>query len=83
MNPLLSIKGTIVSGFILSAVLILAIGGKLVDFEHYLRWFHYLSGITWIGLLYYFNFVQAEYVKIAEPDAKADVFKKLAPNALW
>ena len=48
MNPLLSIKGTIISGFVLSAVLVLAIGGKLVDFEHYLRWFHYLSGITWI-----------------------------------
>ena len=58
MNPLLSIKGTIISGFALSAVLVLAIGGKLVDFEHYLRWLHYLSGITWIGLLYYFNFVQ-------------------------
>ena len=52
MNPLLSIKGTIISGFILSAILVMAIGGKLVDFEHYLRWFHYLSGITWIGLLY-------------------------------
>ena len=34
-------------------------------------------------MLYYFNFVQAEYVKVADPDAKADVFKKLAPNALW
>ena len=42
-----------------------------------------LFGIARIGLLYYFNFVQAEYVKIADPDAKADVFKKLAPNALW
>ena len=33
MNPLLSIKGTIISGFILSAVLIMLIGGKLVDIE--------------------------------------------------
>ena len=45
--------------------------------------FHILFGITWIGLLYYFNFIQGEYVKVANPDAKADVFKKLAPNALW
>ena len=47
------------------------------------RWGHVLFGIAWIGLLYYFNFVQTEYVKVAEPDAKADVMKKLAPNALW
>ena len=47
------------------------------------RSLHVLFGIAWIGLLYYFNFVQTEYVKIADPDAKADVFKKLAPNALW
>ena len=81
MNPLLSIKGTIISGFVLSALLIMIIGGKLVDIEHYIRWLHYLSGVTWIGLLYYFNFVQTEYVKIADTDAKADVMKKLAPNA--
>ena len=47
------------------------------------RFLHVLFGITWIGLLYYFNFVQTEYVKVADPDAKADVMKKLAPNALW
>ena len=47
------------------------------------RWGHIVVGIAWIGLLYYFNFVQTEYVKVAEPDAKADVMKKLAPNALW
>ena len=51
--------------------------------QAFFRSLHVLFGITWIGLLYYFNFVQAEYVKIADPDAKADVFKKLAPNALW
>ena len=51
--------------------------------QSFFRAFHILFGIAWIGLLYYFNFIQAEYVKVAEPDAKADVFKKLAPNALW
>ena len=45
------------------------------------RWGHVLFGIAWIGLLYYFNFVQTEYVKVADPDAKSDVMKKLAPNA--
>jgi uncharacterized membrane protein len=47
------------------------------------RWLHLLFGITWIGLLYYFNFVQGEYFKEATPDAKADAVKKLAPRALW
>lgn len=53
----------------------------VVDFI--VRWAHGLFGITWIGLLYYFNFVQTEYFKEAEPDAKADAVKKLAPRALW
>ena len=51
--------------------------------QAFFRAFHILFGIAWIGLLYYFNFVQTEYVKIADPDAKADFMKKLAPNALW
>ena len=47
------------------------------------RWLHILAGITWIGLLYYFNFVQA----VALPKAKADntaagITKHVAPQAL-
>ena len=55
----------------------------LLTDQSFFRAFHILFGIAWIGLLYYFNFIQTEYVKVAEPDAKADVMKKLAPNALW
>jgi len=51
--------------------------------EFIFRWAHVLFGVTWIGLLYYFNFVQTEYFKEAEADAKADAMKKLAPRALW
>jgi uncharacterized membrane protein len=47
------------------------------------RWAHVLFGIVWIGMLYYFNFVQGEYFKEAEADAKSDAMKKLAPRALW
>jgi uncharacterized membrane protein len=53
----------------------------LLDFLF--RWGHLLFGIVWIGMLYYFNFVQGEYFKEAEADAKTDVVKKLAPRALW
>jgi len=51
--------------------------------EFIFRWAHVLFGIVWIGMLYYFNFVQTEYFKEAEADAKADAVKKLAPRALW
>lgn len=48
-----------------------------------LRWGHILAGITWIGLLYYFNFVQGEYFKEADGAAKSDAIQKLVPRALW
>ena len=47
------------------------------------RWAHLLFGITWIGMLYYFNFVQTEYFKEADPTALPDAKAKLAPRALW
>ncbi|MEQ8952654.1 MAG: urate hydroxylase PuuD, partial [Gammaproteobacteria bacterium] len=47
------------------------------------RWLHLLFGITWIGMLYYFNFVQGGYFKQATPEALSDAKAKLAPNALW
>jgi uncharacterized membrane protein len=43
----------------------------------------FTAGITWIGLLYYFNFVQTEYFKEADPAAKSDAIQKLVPKALW
>ncbi|MEM8765812.1 MAG: urate hydroxylase PuuD [Pseudomonadota bacterium] len=54
---------------------------QLIDYLA--RWSHFLFGITWIGLLYYFNFVQTEYFKEADPDARTDAFTKLVPRALW
>jgi uncharacterized membrane protein len=47
------------------------------------RWFHLLAGLAWVGLLWYFNFVQGEYFKEAEASAKSDVIRKLVPRALW
>lgn len=51
--------------------------------DYLAKWGHYLFGITWIGLLYYFNFVQTEYFKEADGDARVDAFSKLVPRALW
>jgi len=51
--------------------------------EFIFRWAHVVFGVTWIGMLYYFNFVQTEYFKEAEASAAADAKAKLAPRALW
>ena len=55
--------------------------GELIEFL--VRWGHVLFGIVWIGMLYYFNFVQGGYFKEATPEALADAKAKLAPSALW
>ncbi len=52
-------------------------------FNIVIRWGHLMFGITWIGMLYYFNFVQGGYFKQASPEGLADAKAKLAPSALW
>ncbi len=54
-----------------------------LGFEMLLRWGHFMAGIAWIGLLYYFNFVQTEYFKEADGASKSDAIQKLVPRALW
>jgi uncharacterized membrane protein len=51
--------------------------------DYLARWGHFVFGITWIGLLYYFNLVQTEYFKVADASARTDAFTKLVPRALW
>ncbi len=89
MNPLKSITGTIVSGFVLAIIIIFMLGtsGEVNPWESWV-WLHVLVGITWIGLLYYFNFVQVPAVgqALAEADSggpgPAAISKYVAPLAL-
>jgi uncharacterized membrane protein len=48
-----------------------------------LRWIHFLSGITWIGLLYYFNFVQTPFFAETEAPVRSGAQQKLLPRAMW
>lgn len=49
-----------------------------------LRWFHFLAGITWIGMLYYFNFVQTPFFATAEPPVRTGmIVGSLVGRALW
>lgn len=53
--------------------------------EYILRWLHFLFGITWIGLLYYFNLVQVPSLKNVSAEAKSEIFKEgsIARTALF
>lgn len=90
MNPLKSIPGTIVSGFVLAIILMFLLGttGTVNPWAFWV-WIHVVVGITWIGLLYYFNFVQVPGVgkALAEKDSSgpgpAAINKYIAPTALF
>jgi uncharacterized membrane protein len=89
MNPLNSILGTIISGFVLALIIVFALGGFTgVNLWSLTVWFHVLAGVVWIGLLYYFNFVQVPAVgnALAEADSggpgPAAINKYVAPRAL-
>lgn len=49
----------------------------------FLRWIHFLAGITWIGILYYFNFVQTPFFAEADAPVRSGMVQKLVPRALW
>jgi uncharacterized membrane protein len=48
-----------------------------------IRWVHFIAGITWVGLLYYFNLVNTPLLKTAQPSEKGFVVTQLMPRALW
>jgi len=49
----------------------------------FLRWIHFLAGITWIGILYYFNFVQTPFFAETEAPVRTGAIQKLVARALW
>ena len=58
-------------------------GGTHAGIEMLFRWGHVLAGITWIGLLYFFNFVQTPAYAELSPAARSEGFDKLTWRALW
>jgi uncharacterized membrane protein len=88
MNPLKSITGTIVTGFVISAIIMVIFSDGAVSTIQWTVWFHVLVGVAWIGLLYYFNFVQVPAVGKAIAEAEgggpgpAAINKYVAPSAL-
>ena len=90
-NPLDSIKGTIIAGLVLLIISLIYLdlgeAGTLGDasdiYTGFMRFFHVIAGVAWIGLLYYFNFVQVPALKEATADGTgAGITKHVAPLAL-
>jgi len=88
MNPLKSITGTIVTGVVISAIVMIIFASDAGNPIEWTVWFHVLSGVAWIGLLYYFNFIQVPGVAKALSEVEgggpgaAAINKYIAPNAL-
>ncbi len=87
-----SLERTILAGFVLLIALIVLTGlvtGQFIKPDHawgtfVMRWLHVMSGVMWIGLLWYFNFVQIPTVPKIEPaEHRAAITKFIAPSALF
>ena len=87
MNPLDTRGGTVIVGILLAVLFIFLLGpkGAFNPWEFWV-WFHVVSGIAWVGLLYYFNFVQVPALNqaLAEKEpGPAAINKYIAPRALF
>jgi uncharacterized membrane protein len=86
---LTSLRNTVIAGFVLAAILLLLYlnwGGSLGDYAFwafFFRWLHVISGVMWIGLLWYFNFVQIPSMPKIPDDQKPAIGKVIAPEALF
>ena len=87
MNPLNSVRGVIIGGIVLAIIIAAATSGIRLNELSLVVWIHVMAGITWIGLLYYFNFVQVPALADAAADeggpGGAGITKYVAPRALW
>src|SRR5262249_2855826 len=79
-----SLQRTIIAGVVLIILIVIIVGalsGTMVKVDHawgifFMRWLHILSGVMWIGLLWYFNFVQTPMMpKITPPESRSAINK--------
>ncbi|MBM3507595.1 MAG: hypothetical protein FJX64_07730 [Alphaproteobacteria bacterium] len=95
-SPFDSLPTTVVLGVVLTNLMVFAVmgiatgGGEPGTAEgawghtgYFFRWAHVVSGVMWIGLLWYFNFVQVPSMAEIPAELKPAVSKYIAPRALW
>ncbi len=82
-----SLGRTVLAGVVLLALIVLAAGGEIAGspawWTFFMRWFHVLCGVMWIGLLWYFNFVQIPSMPKIPDEQKPAISKVIAPTALF
>ena len=87
-----SLGRTIVAGIVLLVIFIILAGlgtgswvraGDHAWWTFFMRWLHVLSGVMWIGLLWYFNFVQTPSMPKIPDEHKPAISKVIAPTALF
>jgi uncharacterized membrane protein len=83
-----SLGRTITAGVVVLIVIVLAVSGLTGDGVRssdlfIVRWLHVMAGVMWIGLLWYFNFVQTPSMPKIPDDQKPAVSKVIAPAALF
>jgi uncharacterized membrane protein len=83
-----SLGRTVVAGVVLVAIMLAIAGsfGKMGEHAYwafFMRWLHVLSGVMWIGLLWYFNFVQIPSMPKIPDEQKPAIGKVIAPTALF
>jgi uncharacterized membrane protein len=86
-NILKSLLYTVIAGFVLLIIIVLLAGQPTV-YDHawgafVMRWLHVVSGVMWIGLLWYFNFVQIPSMPKIPDEQKPAIGKVIAPTALF
>ena len=82
-----SLGRTVAAGVVLVVILVLAAGSG-THYDHawgafVMRWLHVVSGVMWIGLLWYFNFVQIPSMPKIPDEQKPAIGKVIAPTALF
>jgi len=88
---LTSLRNTIIAGIVLTIIMVLFVTnvtGEALAFDHsyfafFLRWLHVLSGVMWIGLLWYLNFVQIPNMPNIPDEQKPAIGKVIAPAVLF
>jgi uncharacterized membrane protein len=80
-----SLGRTVLAGFVLLAIIVLALGANLTSIElpFLFRWIHVMVGVMWVGLLWYFNFVQIPSMPKIPDEQKPAIGKVIAPTALF
>jgi len=82
-----SLQNTVIAGIALAILIIAWQSGWFAEFGFdqtiYARYLHVLSGVMWIGLLWYFNFVQIPTMPSIPDELKPAIGKHIAPNALF